>query len=117
MEHELLDEDSLNMLKEVMAEEFDELIELYLSDAVRHISDLQTALGACDCAAVMKIAHSLKGASSNVYAIGMSQACLALEDAARAMSETPDWKVLSRLLSEVDAVFQQTRTGFEGVVR
>lgn len=116
-EPELLDQDSLNMLKEVMAEEFDELVELYLADAARHISDLQAALDSRDCAAVVKMAHSLKGASSNVYAIGMSQTCLALEDSARAMLSAPDWSSLSHLLSEIDAVFQQTRARFEDFVR
>jgi len=117
MEHELLDEDSLNMLKEVMAEEFDELVELYLTDAARHITDLQTALVSEECTAMVRVAHSLKGASSNVYAVGMSQSCLALEDAARAMLSAPDWALLSRLLAEVEVVFKQTKKGFEAVIR
>ena len=106
---EYLDTDSLNMLKEVMAEEFEELLELYVEDASQHLQDLDQAMASGDCEAVTKISHSLKGASSNIYARCMAAACLELEESSREMQDVPDWSRLAALLNDIKVCYQETR--------
>tara|TARA_Y100001949_G_scaffold152171_1_gene138391 strand:+ start:2553 stop:2909 length:357 start_codon:yes stop_codon:yes gene_type:complete len=106
---EYVDNESLDMLKDVMAEEFEELLELYVEDASQHLQDLDQAVADGDCSAVTKISHSLKGASSNIYARCMAATCLELEDASRGMTENPDWDQLAELLNRVKACYQETR--------
>lgn len=106
---EYLDTESLDMLKEVMAEEFEELLELYIEDASQHLTELERAIARKDCVAVTKVSHSLKGASSNIYARRMAAICLALEELSRAMADTPDWARLRSQLAAVKDCYQTTR--------
>ncbi len=113
---EYFDTDSLEMLKEVMEEEFDELLVLYIKDAERHLVVLGEAVEGCQCDDVIRVAHSLKGASSNVYARKMFALCMDLENATRAMEGTPDWAAIQNMLSNIDDVFDGTRLALQTII-
>lgn len=114
---EVVDQESLEMLQSVMGEEFEELVELYLEDAGRHLADLHAAVASQECEAVIALAHSIKGASANVYAVRMARHCLELEETTRSMKQQPDWQRLAVLLANVQSAFGDTRAGFEGFLR
>jgi signal transduction histidine kinase/DNA-binding response OmpR family regulator len=65
------DDDDRSMTREVIA--------LFVADAPVRMGDINAALQASDSAALSRAAHALKGAASNVGALALADACLALE--------------------------------------
>lgn len=79
-----LDLGTLRELREVMAQEFDELIEAYLSDTRVRIDEVRAAVAAGDAYQVRELIHSLKGSCSNIGAFALAQCCQKAENMARA---------------------------------
>ncbi|MFC3681483.1 Hpt domain-containing protein [Bacterioplanoides pacificum] len=77
------DLESFEMLKDVMEDEFDDLIQVYIEDSDRRLPQLQQALTAADAAELRELAHSFKGASSNISAVTLTELCRQLEQAGR----------------------------------
>ena len=77
------DVDALDVLAEVMEEEFPDLIQVYLSDSEPRIDAMRDALAAADNETLRELAHSFKGASSNLSAIPLSELCYSIERAGR----------------------------------
>ncbi len=78
-----IDFDTIEMLRDVMEDDFVELIETFLNDAQTKLNTLPNLVNSGDSQAVRMIAHSLKGSSSNLGALPMSQLCLTLEQNAK----------------------------------
>ena len=111
-EPELMDFSRLQEFKEYDDENLTmtrEVIELLLADAPARLDALEAAAAAGDADALAKAAHALKGASSNVGAIALQQACASLEndagagvppDAGRRIAELRDlWGKTSAVLT------------------
>lgn len=60
-----------------------ELIDTYLADTPERLNDLQRALSEGNAALMRRVAHSLKGSSSNFGADRMVELCRQLEELAR----------------------------------
>ena len=60
-----------------------ELIDLYLSDAPQRMSEIEDALASGNWALLERAAHTLKSASANIGALGLSEVCKELECQAR----------------------------------
>ena len=75
----MIDLESLNMLKDIMEEEFQPLIELYIRDSDRRFPEMRMALSEGDCESVRMTVHSLKGASSNVCAVDLAEQAYTVE--------------------------------------
>ncbi|MCP5335030.1 MAG: Hpt domain-containing protein [Oceanospirillaceae bacterium] len=80
---EHLDLDALAELKDIMEEEFVMLLETYIVDADKKIIELADAVTKKDPKAITSVAHSLKGASSNVSAVNLAGMCKTLEHKGR----------------------------------
>jgi two-component system, sensor histidine kinase and response regulator len=74
-----------------------ELADTFVSSGDQCLADILAALKASDFDTVRKRAHSLKGASANIHAAGLSLAAAKLESAARDKA-TP---TLSGLVSDL----------------
>ncbi|MYM62546.1 Hpt domain-containing protein [Pseudomaricurvus sp. HS19] len=83
-----VDENTLTMLKEVMEDDFGKLIDAYLDDCSRKMPQLPLLLESRDFEQLRRMAHSLKGASSNFGAHALTELCLQIELAAKAGEET-----------------------------
>jgi HPt (histidine-containing phosphotransfer) domain-containing protein len=68
-----LDGPILAELEEIMEDDFGVLLEAYIDDASQKIELLDGALEAHDAPAIRELSHSLKGASSNIGALPLSQ--------------------------------------------
>lgn len=79
-----LDEATLADLRVLLEEEFNDLIEAFLSDGQQRHGELQQLLSApvADADRIRRIAHSFKGSSLNVGAIALAALCRELEDSA-----------------------------------
>ena len=83
-----VDHDTLQMLKEVMEDDFGKLIDAYLDDCEVKMPQLSQLLQARDFDQLRRMAHSIKGSSSNFGAASLTDLCLRIELAAR--DEAPE---------------------------
>jgi HPt (histidine-containing phosphotransfer) domain-containing protein len=75
-----LDMNLINDLRELMEDEFNALVEIYLNDSSVRIEQISAAVAAADGAEIRHTAHSLKGSSSNIGAAGLASLCQSLEE-------------------------------------
>ncbi len=90
-----------------------ELIGMYLEDAEGHVADIMRNSGSGDLAAVKSTAHTLKGASANIGAVGMQEAALAVEKAANA----GDHALLQDQVVQIQQVFTSTNEEFNDYLK
>ena len=74
-----LDYDAVNVLKEVMEDDFALLIETFLTDSRGRIFTLQSLMHSTDSDAIRRAAHSFKGSCSNLGALQLASLCGSLE--------------------------------------
>lgn len=79
----VLDASVLDELREVLGDEVDRIVQVYLEDAPRLIAQLERAAVANDPIALRVAAHTLKSSSANVGARTLSDAARELEHGAR----------------------------------
>lgn len=101
---EHLDLDALAELKDIMDEEFVMLLETYLVDADIKLAELAKAVARQDAPAITSLAHSLKGASSNVSAVQLAGLCKILEHKGRDNDLTDLEGCYSRIVQEYSGV-------------
>lgn len=78
-----LDVSALKELKEVMDDDFQLLIETYIEDTDARVNTLATCIDQQDAEEIKKIAHSIKGSSSNLFAQNLASLCQKIEDMGR----------------------------------
>ena len=99
-----LDEEALAELRDVMEDEFDVLIETYLSDSADRINTLHRALVTEDNEMFTKSIHSFKGSSINIGAPLLGELCLRAECAGRNGRLDEAGQGLDRIESEFQTV-------------
>lgn len=109
--NESVDTDTLSMLKEVMEDDFQLLVSTFLDDAQLRIPQLFEEFNAGDGDMLRQTAHSLKGSSSNLGAVRLSELCFQVEH--RAKENQLDG--LEAVLYQVKAEFDQVRSILEGL--
>ncbi len=102
----LLDAALIAGLRELGADEFDALVRLFLTDGAGRIAELRQAGTVGDLAAVVRLAHSLKGSSGTFGAHTLALRCGELQAAA----ESGDIAAATRLVDLIDAEFVPVTT-------
>jgi PAS domain S-box-containing protein len=97
----LLDQTYVTGLRELGTDEFDELVRLFLRDGRTRVDGLRVAQANGDTAAMVKLAHSLKGSASSFGAGTLAARCGELQARARAADAAED----ARMIDSVDAEF------------
>lgn len=95
-----LELDQLAELKELLEDDFTELVLTYVKDTTEKVAKLQALLEQNDVSAVCEVAHSIKGASLNLGVTGLSELCLQVENASR----SGDISVGQQLISEIGSL-------------
>ena len=98
-----IDLDTLNELKEIMEDDFDELISIFISDGEAQIEQLRLAINALNTSDVRRIAHTLKGSSANLGVTDLSESCRVLEHEAAENSLIKADELLENIISEFDS--------------
>ena len=99
-----IDFDTLNELKEIMEDDFDELITTFISDGHSLIKNLKIAIDLSIAPDVKRIAHTLKGSSANFGAHPLSEVCNALE-----------LNASDNTLDDANVLLEKIKTEFESV--
>jgi HPt (histidine-containing phosphotransfer) domain-containing protein len=100
-----IDSSALLELKEMLEDEFDDLINTYIRDADQKMAQLPNLIEAGDFAEVRHLSHSLKGASINIGIMRFGELCHQLESAAHNQNS-----------SNFDEYFAKMKSEFEWVV-
>lgn len=95
-----LDEEALAELRDVMEDEFDILIQTYISDSRERIEALHHALSSDDAQAFARTAHSFKGSSINIGASRLGDILQEAEKAGQAANLDGARKLIPDLESE-----------------
>ncbi len=84
MEQNSIDLATVATLKEILEDDFTELIETFLMDANIRITEMKDILANDDAVSQLEFpAHTLKGSSGNVGAVKLSRYCAQLVDSVR----------------------------------
>ncbi len=99
----------LDELREVLGNEVDKIIAVYLEDAPRLIAQLERAAVSGDPIALRVAAHTLKSSSANVGASTLSEAARDLEEGARDGTMKKPEVMVARIVTE----FAQVRSALQ----
>lgn len=80
---QLIDRQVLSELRELLDEEFEQLVATFLANSPAHLEQIQKAAGQRDLAALVNPAHSLKSSSANLGASSLASLARSIEQAAR----------------------------------
>ena len=103
----VLDVTVLDDLREVMEDEFHNILASYLENAPLQLEMLEDAAKAGDIDTMVRPAHSLKSSSANVGAVRVSELAKEIETNAREKSRTAAVAALPELREAFDAASQQ----------
>ena len=78
-----LDQIILEDLRDVMEDEYATLIETYVNDSIARLQSIKGAVESGVADKIRETAHTLKGSSSNIGAVHLSELCKKLEDMGR----------------------------------
>ena len=95
-----IDVEALNELREIMKDDFDMLLDHYVSVSLELIDEMGTDLSRGDREALSRTAHSLKGSSLNLGAKALAQRCAVLEQQARETRSADSLEALIRCIAE-----------------
>lgn len=100
----VIDLETLQELREIMEDEFDGLLETFLSESTRQYDAIDSAMQAGDADGLRLAAHSLKGSCGNVGAHVLQQTCAEIESLARAGTLDPAAQLVVSAQGQLDAV-------------
>lgn len=82
-DHSLIDSEQFEEMRDLLDDEFDDLVQAYILDSQARLTTLRSALLNNDNATGYDAAHTLKGASANLGATQLAQLCHQLQEACR----------------------------------
>lgn len=96
----VLDQQLVRELRDIMGDDFDNLVAAFVRDGRERLAGLREACGG-DPEHLQQLAHSFKGSSSNLGALEMTELCLALEQHA------VDQARAEQLLDQLEVAYQR----------
>jgi len=106
MSNNSIDLDTLNELKEIMEDEFNILISVFISDGKDQIENLKQAIGSSNPEDIRRIAHTLKGSSSNLGLHHLSELSKTLEHNAADNKLDDAYELLQKIITEYEEVIE-----------
>jgi len=101
---EIINDEQFEDMRELLEEDFTDLIEVYFTDSHERIAKLRRAQQDEDNANGYELAHALKGASANLGATRLTRLSSQLQEACRERLISDQ----AQLIEKVAAVLQQT---------
>lgn len=104
-----LNADMLNELRELLAENFNELINRYISDSKTRFDTLQKAIAELDFKVIYYEAHGIKGSSRNMGANILAEIMARLE----ALGQGQNSEGLSKVFADAQAEYAKVVLSLE----
>ena len=105
-----VDQENLNMLKEVIGEDLKEVIEAFLTTSPEILGQIKLSIEIEDAAGVQLHSHTLKGSAANIGAIHLPSLCAELETKAKDGVVAPEFNdIYANIENESQAVFKFLR--------
>lgn len=103
---EVLDHEQFEEMRDLLEEDFVDLVQTYLTDSKQRITAIRTAYAADDNANGFEIAHALVGASANLGATLLVTLGRQLQEACRERQITQQ----GDCIEQINAALQRTQT-------
>lgn len=100
----LIDKTIFNTLKELMEDDFQDLIESYKEDAQKLLQDLKASSVEADLNVMVRAAHTLKSSSNNIGATTLADVALDIET----LGKDGNFKQASALIPPLESLLVQT---------
>jgi len=104
-----LDKRTLEELKDIMEDEFDDLVQTFIKDAPIRIYEIRDGIQAHDTKAVWYAAHSLKSSAANLGAVQLPALAKELEMLAKAGKRSGSVELLKQIAEEFKRVKKELR--------
>lgn len=112
MSDSLLNLDTLNELKEIMGDEFNLLVSIFVADGKEQIEKLKLAIDSQNTEEIRQIAHTLKGSSSNLGMHQLAETCKTLESRAADTNLDNAEVLLQKIMTD----YEQARSALEQIL-
>lgn len=99
-----INEDTIDELRELMEDDFIELLQSFIDDIQVKVQQIQNAIEHFDCYSLRQKSHSLKGSARNIGAEKMSDLCYYLEKAGKEKNLEDVQEIYQKLEKEVNNV-------------
>lgn len=100
----VIDYEQFDEMRDLLEEDFQDLVSTYLVDSRHRISLLATAVSENDNANGFEIAHAIKGASANLGAVQMLELSSKLQEASRANTISQHESTVGQMLVAMDTL-------------
>jgi len=97
-----IDLNILKKLKQIMDDDFNELIEIFISDGQSQLKTLKAAIDSSAASDIRRIAHTLKGSSANLGLLTLSETCKTLE-----------YNAAENIFDDANELFEKIKSEFE----
>lgn len=99
-----INQDQFDELKDLLEDDFVDLITNYIADSEKRIAEMQTAFDNNDNRLGFESAHGLKGASSNLGATALTEMCYQLQEICRGGQIHKHQQLIDEIKAECHAV-------------
>lgn len=99
-----IDFDTLNELKEIMEDDFNILVSVFISDGKNQIDALKLAINSSNAEDIRRITHTLKGSSLNLGVQHLSELCKILEHNAAENKLDDANELVQKIVTEYEEV-------------
>ena len=100
---EQLDFSALAELKEVMEDEFEILLETFLTDSAERVEQIKVAASLRDADELSRAAHSFKGSCTNIGVPILAQLCMEVE----LKGKNSDLEGIDTLVTSIEDTFEE----------
>ena len=99
-----INQEMIEELREIMEDDFVELVNAYVEDSKERIIELGTAFNVLNHIGLRDAAHTLKGSSANLGAMALSEFCAELEDLAKEERSSDAVDIIEQITTEFSSV-------------
>lgn len=105
-----INQDQFDELKDLLEDDFVDLITNYITDSEKRIAEMQSAFDNNDNRLGFESAHSLKGASSNLGATHLTDMCYQLQEICRGGQIHKHQQLIDEIKAECHAVNDEIKS-------
>ncbi len=111
MQQPALDMTSLAPLRDIMGDDFAQLIDVFIGDSYKRLEGLRTAVATANANEIRTLAHGFKGSALNISAPALTEICRQLECKGR----DGDLEDSNILLTQLELEFERVKNSLQAL--